>query len=121
MTRLERIHQLPGRLRLRFLPPIPMAQAMDLQERLAGAWPALSFRQWGLGQGLVVRWAGAEPEPDLLDQIMDVVNGLEPHRRDWRNGLIEALMVLAILGWALPVLPGTPFFLLALALRPSGR
>jgi uncharacterized membrane protein YbaN (DUF454 family) len=26
---------------------------------------------------------------------------------------------LAILGWALPVLPGTPFFLIALALRPK--
>jgi uncharacterized membrane protein YbaN (DUF454 family) len=30
-------------------------------------------------------------------------------------------MLLAILGWALPVLPGTPFFLMAVALRSWRR
>ena len=38
-----------------------------------------------------------------------------------RQGSIRVLMALAIAGWALPILPGTPFFLMAwwLGWRPE--
>jgi hypothetical protein len=38
-----------------------------------------------------------------------------------RQGSIKVLMALAIAGWALPILPGTPFFLMAwwLGWRPE--
>jgi hypothetical protein len=117
MTRLELIHELPGRMRLRFQPPLPVHQAMGLQERLSSTWPGLTFRLWGLGQGLVVYNGSVPLSPDLIDELTALVSEPVEHTPHWRDSLIEALMVLAILGWALPVLPGTPFFLLALALR----
>lgn len=40
-----------------------------------------------------------------------------------RQGSIKVLMALAVAGWALPILPGTPFFLLAwwLGWRPAPK
>lgn len=121
MTRLELIHELPGRVRLRFQPPMPMHQAIGLQERLSSTWPDFSFRLWGLGQGLVIHNGNTPLSPDLIVELTALA--LEPVEitPQWRARLMEALMLLAILGWALPVLPGTPFFLMAVALRSWRR
>ena len=121
MTRLELVHQLPGRLRLRFRPPLPPHGVLGLQERIAAAWPDLPFRIWGLGQGVVLG-DGRDPlAPDLLNRLTALLQEPIEHTPHWQDALIEALLVLAILGWALPVLPGTPFFLLALGLRATRR
>jgi hypothetical protein len=98
-----------------------MHQALDLQDRLSSTWPELSFRLWGLGQGLVIRHGSETLAPDLFAQLTCLLEEPTERTPHWRDHLIEGLMVLAILGWALPVLPGTPFFLLALALRPTRR
>jgi hypothetical protein len=121
MTRLELIHELPGRMRLRFQPPMPVHQAIGLLERLSSTWPDLSFRLWGQGQGLVIHNGNAPLSPDLIVELTALVREPEKTTPHWREGLIEAFMLLAILGWALPVLPGTPFFLMALALRAWRR
>lgn len=121
MTRLELVHALPGRQRWRFQPPIPWHQALELKERLSDSWPELPFRLWGLGQGIVV---GNGRDPLAADWIPRLAGLLaEPleHTPSWRDSLQDGLMALAILGWALPLLPGTPFFLLALALRAWRR
>lgn len=121
MTRLELVHALPGRQRLRFRPPIPMHQALELKQRLHDSWPELPFRLWGLGQGIIVGNGRDALEPDLLPRLAALLAEPLDHSPTWRDHLQEVLMVLAILGWALPVLPGTPFFLLAVALRTARR
>ena len=47
---------------------------------------------------------------------------LEQFNRQARIITAQSMIVLAILGWILPILPGTPFFLIAWALgwRPPG-
>ena len=121
MTRLELVHSLPGRQRLRFRPPIPMHQALDFKERLSSAWPELPFRLWGLGQGVIVGNGHSALAPDLIPRLVALLAEPVAYTPTWRDTLQDGLMVLAILGWALPVLPGTPFFLLALALRARRR
>ena len=89
---------------------------------MAGAWPELSVRVWGLGQGLVVHQRQGSLPEDLVAQLAAQMAELPmDHPPCWRGAAMEALMALAILGWALPVLPGTPFFLMALALRAPRR
>ena len=121
MTRLELVHALPGRQRLRFQPPIPPHQALELKERISGSWPELPFRLWGLGQGIVVGNGIEALAPDLIPRLAALLAQPLVHTPTWRDSLQDGLMVLAILGWALPLLPGTPFFLLALALRARRR
>ena len=69
------------------------------------------FYNW-LCQFLVsVDFQGPITPPTRADLLIDLA-------RVWS---IKSLMVMAVLGWILPVLPGTPFFLLAwwMGWRPS--
>lgn len=117
MTRLDVAHVLPGRLRLRFQPPLPITQASGIQQHLQNHWPHLSVRLWGVGKGLVIENPQAPLAPDLVTTLLDLLHDPPTHQPQAREALVQALMALAVLGWALPLLPGTPFFLLAVALR----
>ena len=117
MTHLEVAHSLPSRLRLRFSPPVQLHQAFGIQAVLVQIYPDLPLRLWGLGQGLVIGDGTKPLDPNLIAEIVQLLNNPLNHIANWRDYLIHWLMILAILGWALPILPGTPFFLLVLALR----
>ncbi len=117
MTQLEVVHTLPCRLRLKFSPPLELHQAFGIQASLVEIYPYLPLRLWGLGQGLVIGDGNKPIDPNLIAEIAQLLIKPIDHIASWRDRLIHLLMILAILGWALPVLPGTPFFLLALALR----
>ena len=119
MICIEVAHSLPYRLRLRFKPALQMHQAFGIQTELSSAYPDLPLRLWGLGQGLIIGNGTYPLDPNLVSDIAKLINNPVDHVPSWRHRMIHALMILAILGWALPVLPGTPFFLIALALRPK--
>ncbi len=117
MTQLEVVHTLPCRLRLKFSPPLELHQAFGIQASLVEIYPYLPLRLWGLGQGLVIGDGNTPIDPNLIAEIAQLLIKPIDHIASWRDRLIHFLMILAIFGCALPVLPGTPFFLLALALR----
>jgi len=84
---------------------------------LVEIYPDLPLRLWGLGQGLVIGDGRNPLDPNLIAEIAQLLIKPLEHIASWRDHLIQWLMIFAILGWALPILPGTPFFLLLLALR----
>ena len=100
-------------------------------------YPYLILRQASLGQGCVV----ASVQDNRIDAIKIQIwldqyflsplpqGPIPPPTKLERVGLqtkkisIQAMLVLALLGWVLPILPGTPFFLMAwwLGWRPSAK
>lgn len=98
--------------------------------------PEAQVREAASGHGLVI--SSRRPDQPLrdprprLDQVLKAPTaqlpepppqGLHKLARQSRQGTINILISLAIAGWALPVLPGTPFFLLAwwMGWRPKSR
>ena len=124
MTMLQVVHQLPGRLRLRFAAPLPRQHWPRLQTLIEEGFPDLPCRLWGMGQGVVIG-DGRRPLPvDLsqrLPRLLDSAQLVVAENPGETRQLNPMLMSLAILGWALPVMPGTPFFLLALLLARRRR
>jgi hypothetical protein len=124
MTMPQVVHQLPGRLRLRFAAPLPPQHWPRLQTLIEEGFPDLPCRLWGQGQGVVIG-DGRRPLPVDLRQrlpclLLSAQQDAATTSGDGRQ-LNPMLMSLAILGWALPVMPGTPFFLLALLLARRRR
>ena len=100
-------------------------------------YPYLILRQASLGQGCVVvsiqdHCIDAIKIQTWLDQYflspfpqgpIPPPTKLERVGRQTKKISIQAMLVLALLGWVLPILPGTPFFLMAwwLGWRPSAK
>lgn len=123
---IEICHQLPRRLRLRFEPPISEQACIQIQAALEHQFPPLQFRYVNRGQGLVVRSPGAAIDAeDLIGVLRDALGAPWVHQvahppSRWdrvqdqlRQGSIRLFLALAVAGWILPILPGTPFFLVA--------
>ena len=130
-------HQLPHRLRFDCSQPLSSEQVALLQLALHQLDPTWQVRAAAHRRGLVV----ISPDEQRLcpamvaSMVHTAVEAPEPHGpaepptavERWlgqtRQGSIKVLMALAIAGWALPILPGTPFFLLAwwLGWRPDPK
>lgn len=130
-------HQLPHRLRFESAEPLSAERLLLIQSVLQQLEPSWLVRAAAHRHGLVVSC----PEEERLcpalvaDLVHAAVQAPDPHgpaapptaMDRWlgqtRQGSIKVLMALAVAGWALPILPGTPFFLLAwwLGWRPAPK
>lgn len=130
-------HQLPHRLRIDLPDPLTAERLELISSHFALIQPDVIVRSTSHGSGLVV--SGSIDErvcPALVISLVQAsmqapaMHGPSTPPTAWqiwlgstRQGSIKVLMALAVAGWALPVLPGTPFFLLAwwLGWRPPER
>lgn len=135
VTTLTIRHQLPHRLRLASPRELTPARLELLRAQMEPLHPDLVIRPTAHRCGVVVmRSSESLLCPALvvcqLEAVIraDPVHGPAPPPTafnawlgETRQGSIKVLMALAIAGWALPLLPGTPFFLLAwwLGWRPE--
>ena len=127
-------HWVPHRIRIRFRERMKVEQLRSLIWLLEQHLPGAQVRQTAAGLGLVLSSPDPsqpleDPVPLLLQLIEQPLAHLnEPPARGlrliWQRSqqpTLKLLISLAIAGWALPLLPGTPFFLLAwwLGWRPD--
>ncbi len=130
-------HQLPHRLRFDSAAPLSAERLLLIQTALQELEPSGLVRASAHRHGLVVTCheeqrlcpalvAGlvhaAVLAPDLHGPALPPT-ALDRWLGQTRQGSIKVLMALAVAGWALPILPGTPFFLLAwwLGWRPAPK
>ena len=117
----------PNRLRYRFKSQLTVREASFLEQSFYYEFPQYSFRISSGNFGCVI----CADEHDSLDpnglvQWLEAflsstpVHGpekpptqLELFKEQLRLKSINGFIALAVLGWVLPVLPGTPFFLMA--------
>lgn len=129
-------HQLPHRLRVDFGEPLSPGDLRSLIWHLEQQHPAAIIRPTSSRQGLVI--VSRDPADPLTDPLGSLESLLsqpltpipEPAPTGWQLFLAESLqrsrqllIALAIAGWVLPILPGTPFFLLAwwIGWRPEAK
>lgn len=130
-------HVLPGRVRLKLHTKLSKKAQQCLKASFEYCFPKYFFR-YTTGQYGVIITSDREFEELDAANIRDwfdcfVVESsavgpqlpptqLEQFNRQARHITAQSMIVLAILGWILPILPGTPFFLIAWALgwRPPG-
>lgn len=134
----EVVHHLPHRIRLKFREPLAGPQLHRIRHHFQQSCPALAIRVVGSGYGLVIQ--GSNPqleleiaevyallleayEADPLHTVAPPPTVLEIGLEKARQGSIKLFLGLAIAGWILPILPGTPFFLVAwwLGWRPPAK
>lgn len=124
--RLRVRHQLPHRLRIDFGERLSPEQMRSVIWLLEHQHPEAIVRAAASGHGLVIVSRSADqplqdPLPKLAAVLAQPIAHLpEPPPSSWQllrrrshQRTLRVLMALAIAGWALPILPGTPFFLLA--------
>jgi hypothetical protein len=127
-------HRLHHRVRIRFQEPLAPSLMRSLIWLIDQHQMGIALRPTASGKGLVL-WCQDPEQPIskglrlleamLLQPPAHLVAPPEPGLRGVlqrsRLGGIKVLMALAVAGWALPVLPGTPFFLMAwwLGWRPE--
>ena len=130
-------HVLPGRVRLKFHTKLSKTTKQCLKASFEYCFPQYFFK-YTIGQyGVLIT---SIESLEILDSVSlknwfeNFFNGaaaagpqlpptrLEQFNRQARHITAQSMIVLAILGWILPILPGTPFFLVAWALgwRPPG-
>ena len=129
-------HQLPHRLRIDFGERLSPEQMRSVIWLLEHQHPETIVREAASGHGLViVSRALDRPLLDPLHKLAAVLDqplahlpelpppGWQLLLRQSHQGTLKLLMALAIAGWVLPILPGTPFFLLAwwMGWRPEPR
>jgi hypothetical protein len=132
------VHHLPHRIRLTFRQPVAAPQLHLIRHQFQLALPHVSVRVVGMGSGLVLH--SYNPvlqlhipqiyyllqeafEAGPLHTVSSPPTVLQRSLERAREGSIQLFMALAILGWVLPILPGTPFFLIAwwLGWRPPAK
>jgi hypothetical protein len=129
-------HQLAHRVRIDFGQRLTAEQLRSVIWLLEDHDPDALVRPAAAGHGLVIssRCPGRPLQDPLprLELLLDTPlahlpepppRGVLTLIRQSREGTVRLLISLAIAGWVLPILPGTPFFLLAwwLGWRPEPR
>ena len=129
-------HRLSHRIRIDFGERLTPEQLRSVIWLLEHHDPDATIRPAASGHGLVISSPGPEhplidPLPKLDQVLCEPVahlsepppQGLQKLLRQSHQGALKVLITLAIAGWALPILPGTPFFLLAwwMGWRPEPR
>ena len=128
-------HETPQRVRFKFQRSLEREEFDLLKSTFSLYFPDLCLFPSSLRSGCVVcRVDGGHiSSKSLLDFLNDFFAGCSPQgpacppsrfesfRLQTIQAGINASLFLAVLGWILPVLPGTPFFLMAwwLGWRPS--
>lgn len=128
-------HETPQRVRFKFQRSLDRQEFDLLKSTFSLYFPDLCLFPSSLRSGCVVcRIDGGHiSSKSLLDFLNDFFAGCSPQgpacppsrfesfRLQTIQAGINASLFLAVLGWILPVLPGTPFFLMAwwLGWRPS--
>ena len=128
-------HETPKRVRFKFQRSLEREEFDLLKSTFSFYFPDLCLFPSSLRSGCVVcRIDGGHiSSKSLLDFLNDFFAGCSPQgpacppsrfesfRLQTIQAGINASLFLAVLGWILPVLPGTPFFLMAwwLGWRPS--
>jgi hypothetical protein len=135
-TQIQLCHELPHRLRFRFQPAISPQSRIQIEAALEQHWVPLHWRDINQGQGLVIYSDQHTLSPKTIIEVIQgalsqpKVHQVAPPPSRWhrakqglRQGSIKLFLALAIAGWVLPILPGTPFFLVAwwLGWRPPAK
>ena len=134
----EVVHHLTHRIRLRFREPLAGPQLNRIRHHFQQSRPALAIRVVSYGSGLVIQASDFQLKleiSEVYDLLLEAYEAgplhtvappptvLEIGLEKTRQGSIKLFFGLAIAGWILPILPGTPFFLVAwwLGWRPPAK
>ena len=134
----EVVHHLTHRIRLRFREPLAGPQLNRIRHHFQQSRPALAIRVVSYGSGLVIQASDFQLKleiSEVYDLLLEAYEAeplhtvappptvLEIGLEKTRQGSITLFFGLAIAVRILPIIPGTPFFLVAwwLGWRPPAK